>query len=137
MKHVIHCPKASSAAILTTELLILPDGQILVHNLTQPFAELLRELNPNCEQISSRVSSNTSNDLPPPPFFPLSSPAGAAGEASVEDKLPQSRGEEAKCFQTRIPSPQPSPRLAGRGSCIPNPPSSVTALLRVDASLNH
>jgi len=42
---------------LTTELLILPDGQILVHNLTQPFAELLRELNPDCEQISSRAKS--------------------------------------------------------------------------------
>ncbi len=41
---------------LTTELLILPDGQVLVHNLTQPFAELLRELNPDCEQIASRVA---------------------------------------------------------------------------------
>ena len=41
---------------LTTELLILPDGQILVHNLTQPFAELLAELNPSCEQITSRTT---------------------------------------------------------------------------------
>jgi len=38
-----------------SELLILPDGRILVHNLTQPFADLLHELNPNAEQISSRV----------------------------------------------------------------------------------
>jgi len=38
-----------------SEMLILPDGRILVHNLTQPFAELLRELNPNDGQISSRV----------------------------------------------------------------------------------
>jgi hypothetical protein len=45
---------------LTTELLILPDGRILVHNLTQPFAELLRELNPNCEQISSRITHHAS-----------------------------------------------------------------------------
>ena len=45
---------------LTTELLIMPDGRILVHNLTQPFAELLRELNPNEEQISSRA-----NRIPP------------------------------------------------------------------------
>ncbi len=45
-------PKEES---LTTELLILPDGQILVHNLTQPFAELLAELNPDCEQITSRL----------------------------------------------------------------------------------
>ncbi len=47
-------------AALTTELLIMPDGQILVHNLTQPFAELLKELNPRCEQISSRVTRHPS-----------------------------------------------------------------------------
>jgi hypothetical protein len=41
--------------VLTTELLILPDGRILVQNLTQPFAELLKELNPDCKQIASRV----------------------------------------------------------------------------------
>jgi hypothetical protein len=45
---------------LTTELLILPEGQILVHNLTQPFAELLSELNPNCEQISARAKNPAS-----------------------------------------------------------------------------
>jgi len=38
-----------------SELLILPDGRILVHNLTQTFAGLLHELNPNAEQITSRV----------------------------------------------------------------------------------
>ncbi|MGD0351172.1 MAG: hypothetical protein ABSB84_12790 [Verrucomicrobiota bacterium] len=42
-----------------SELLILPDGRILVHNLTQPFAELLAELNPDCEQIASRSSCRT------------------------------------------------------------------------------
>lgn len=41
---------------LTTELLILPDSRILVHNLTQPFAELLRELNPGDEHISPRAT---------------------------------------------------------------------------------
>jgi len=52
--------------VLTTELLILPDGQILVHNLTQPFAELLKELNPDCEQISSRVPrpASLTNEFP-------------------------------------------------------------------------
>jgi hypothetical protein len=52
--------------VLTTELLILPDGQILVHNLTQPFAELLKALNPDCEQISSRVTHHSSlpNEFP-------------------------------------------------------------------------
>ncbi|MFZ0826288.1 MAG: hypothetical protein WAO02_02590 [Verrucomicrobiia bacterium] len=50
---------------LTTELLILPDGRILVHNLTPVFAGLLRELNPDDEQISSRVTRH------PPPSHEL------------------------------------------------------------------
>jgi hypothetical protein len=45
---------------LCAELLILPDGRILVHNLTQPVAELLRELNPGCEQIASRITHHAS-----------------------------------------------------------------------------
>ncbi len=49
---------------LTTELLILPDGQVLVHNLTQPFAELLAELNPACEQITSSLSPHASRPAP-------------------------------------------------------------------------
>ncbi len=47
---------------LTTELLLLPDGRILVHNLTQPFAELLGDLNPGCEQITSRILSHHSDN---------------------------------------------------------------------------
>jgi len=49
-----------------SELLILPDGQILVHNLTPNFARLLQELNPNDEQISSRVTrySSPTHELP-------------------------------------------------------------------------
>jgi hypothetical protein len=39
-----------------SELLILPDGQILVHNLTPTFAGLLAGLNPDCEQIASRIT---------------------------------------------------------------------------------
>ena len=46
---------------LTTELLILPDGQILVHNLTPAFAGLLKVLNPDDEQISSRVTRHPSS----------------------------------------------------------------------------
>ena len=45
---------------LCTELLILPDGRIMVHNLTRPVAELLRELNPGCEQIASRTKHHAS-----------------------------------------------------------------------------
>jgi hypothetical protein len=40
-----------------TELLVLPDGRILVHNLTPAFADLLRGFNPADEQISSRAIS--------------------------------------------------------------------------------
>ena len=46
----------SPAPALTTEVLILPDGQILVHNLTPTFAGLLARLNPGCEQIASRIT---------------------------------------------------------------------------------
>ncbi len=48
---------ADSAASLHSELLILPDGQILVHNLTSAFAELLRVLNPQAEQIARRCQN--------------------------------------------------------------------------------
>jgi hypothetical protein len=48
------------ATALTTELLILPDGRVLVHNLTQPFAELLGDMNPDCEQITSRINPHPS-----------------------------------------------------------------------------
>ena len=39
-----------------SEILILPDGRILVHNLTRPFAELLHQLNPGDQQFASRRS---------------------------------------------------------------------------------
>ena len=54
-----------------SELLILPDGRILVHNLTQPFAELLHELNPDAEQISSRSSrrNEVKADVTHPPLL--------------------------------------------------------------------
>jgi hypothetical protein len=42
---------------LSAELLILPDGQVLVHNLTQPMAELLRKLNPRDRHIAPRALS--------------------------------------------------------------------------------
>ena len=45
----------ASVEVSSTELLLLPDGRIMVHNLTPAFAELLRELNPADEQIQPRV----------------------------------------------------------------------------------
>jgi hypothetical protein len=56
-------PAADST--LTTELLILPDGRILVHNLTQPFAELLKALNPADEHISPRATDADSRFTQP------------------------------------------------------------------------
>jgi hypothetical protein len=43
------------AGCLNSELMILPDGRILVQNLTQPMAELLRSLNPSDGQIAPRA----------------------------------------------------------------------------------
>jgi len=40
---------------LNSELLILPDGRILVQNLTRPMAELLRELDPRDRLMASRA----------------------------------------------------------------------------------
>lgn len=48
--------RESDAATLTTELLILPDGRILAHNVTLAFAELLNTLNPGDEQIAARAT---------------------------------------------------------------------------------
>lgn len=36
-----------SAAALTSEVLILPDGRVLAHDLTPFFADLLRQLSPD------------------------------------------------------------------------------------------
>jgi hypothetical protein len=41
----------------TSELLLLPDGRLLVHNLTSDFARLLAELNPGDSQIAPRSLS--------------------------------------------------------------------------------
>jgi hypothetical protein len=46
-------PKAE----LSTELLILPDGRVLVQNLTQPMAKILRKLNPRDKAMSPRAKS--------------------------------------------------------------------------------
>jgi len=44
---------------LVTELLLLPDGRVLVQNLTPAFAALLRELNPDDEQLAPRTRPAT------------------------------------------------------------------------------
>jgi hypothetical protein len=58
--------KPKIAEYQSTELLILPDGRVLVHNLTPSFAVLLSELNPDCEQITPRITHHASrtDELP-------------------------------------------------------------------------
>ena len=72
----------SSGKDQVSELLILPDGRILVHNLTPAFARLLHELNPDAEQISSRTTPHSSTsgksggvDLPVSPVARQHRPA--------------------------------------------------------------
>ena len=55
MKEKTKTNDSSTDPALVTELLIMPDGQVLVHSLTPAFADLLNELNPNAEQIASRT----------------------------------------------------------------------------------
>ena len=59
-KHRSKKDYASPGKDQVSELLILPDGQILVHNLTPAFAGLLAGLNPDCEQITSRITHHAS-----------------------------------------------------------------------------
>jgi hypothetical protein len=47
----------------SVELLILPDGRVLVQNLTQPMAEILRELNPNDKAIAPRAGKFSKKSL--------------------------------------------------------------------------
>ena len=49
--------KKMSAALLS-DVLLLPDGRILVQNLTKPRAKLLHSLNPNDDTIAARVRKN-------------------------------------------------------------------------------
>ena len=55
--------KATSDPIelpLITELLLLPDGRILVHNLTTVFAQLFSDLAPSDQQMFSRTTHSIS-----------------------------------------------------------------------------
>ena len=46
------------SAVLCSDMLLLPDGRILVQNLTQPMAKLLHSLNPKDDAIAARVPKN-------------------------------------------------------------------------------
>ncbi len=53
----------------TGEMLILPDGRILVHNLTPELARLLSELDPHDAAMRARAGSEEPGaaSSPPPP----------------------------------------------------------------------
>jgi hypothetical protein len=55
MKDETNTARSSARPPLATELLLMPDGRILVHNLTPAFADLLHGLNPNDDQIRPRA----------------------------------------------------------------------------------
>jgi len=50
----------SSEPPLLSELLVLPDGRILAHNVTASLAALLRALVPDDGELALRVESKTS-----------------------------------------------------------------------------
>jgi len=45
---------------LTSEILIMPDGRVLAHNLTPVFTAMLSELNPDDSQFSPRRKQSNS-----------------------------------------------------------------------------
>lgn len=51
--------------VSTTELLLMPDGRILVHNLTAAMAELLAGLNPDDTAMRERARAATSGPARP------------------------------------------------------------------------
>ena len=60
MKRRAHSQVARSvSSVSTSEMLLLPDGRILVHNLTPKLARWLRLLNPDDPQIAPRPRQNT------------------------------------------------------------------------------
>jgi len=60
---------AIADAELHSELLILSDGRILVHNLTQPMALALQALNPGDDSINPRAETKLEFQTIAKPFF--------------------------------------------------------------------
>jgi len=53
-------PAAPAGKLSVTDLLILPDGTVLAHNLTSAIASVLHELNPGDEPMRQRAGLNDS-----------------------------------------------------------------------------
>jgi len=55
----VKSPPPEEPPVGTTELLVLPDGQLLVHNLTPALAAVLAELNPADEAMQERAAKTS------------------------------------------------------------------------------
>ena len=53
-------PQSANGGELTSEILIMPDGRVLAHNLTSVFTAMLSELNPDDSQFSPRRKQSKS-----------------------------------------------------------------------------
>jgi hypothetical protein len=67
MKHRRQRQPHSTAATATSEMLLRPDGRLLVHNLTPDLAAWLRELNPDDAEIGPRTMPTTEPATRTPP----------------------------------------------------------------------
>ena len=62
VKSVKSNPQNGNEVALTSEILIMPDGRVLAHNLTPVFTAILSELNPDDSQFSPRRKQTKNND---------------------------------------------------------------------------
>jgi hypothetical protein len=108
---------------LSAELLIMPDGRILVQNLTQPMAEILRQLNPRDRQIAPRARQKcsahdrkvvqvTADGFPPHPD-PL--PPGEGTAVGHFDKICKPSSSLQPLHRQDAENDSPSPRGEGGG----------------------
>ena len=93
-------PRGAIAQELNSEVLILPDGRILVHNLTQAMAAVLSELNPEDDAIKPRAGAQLRpRTAPDPKDTGVSNDGGALGETRPSSE-PTGRArlsERAEC----------------------------------------
>lgn len=87
MKTNPNSPRSRTPLALSAEVLILPDGQVLAHNLTPAFAVVLHALNPHDPQMSPRFGAATAARRQSEP-------------AQAQHKLPRPR-------PARTPPPRP------------------------------
>jgi hypothetical protein len=64
MKRKIANTALTLDARATSEVLILPDGRILAHNISPVIARVLAELDPADEQMKQRATQKKQNEIP-------------------------------------------------------------------------